>query len=163
MDLRMNNVYLYTLSSLIRISADLRIFAPPRSFSQLVTSFFGAMYLGILRMLFVAWSFIDLLVSLQKFYILTRLISLSSLASSEIVSVLYAINLSINLLPFFVLLFLLFYAVVRLRFTSPALLATGFACAATAAFLCFSDRKTLLSDWQLLYVIKLKTISQLFF
>ena len=50
----MHNVYLYTLSSLIRISTDLKIFAPPRSFSQLVTSFFGAMYQGILRMLFVA-------------------------------------------------------------------------------------------------------------
>ena len=49
-----DNVPLGTLSSLIRISADLRIFAPPRSFSQLVTSFFGAMYQGILRMLFVA-------------------------------------------------------------------------------------------------------------
>ena len=36
-------------SSLIRIFADHRIFAPPRSFSQLVTSFFGAMYQGILR------------------------------------------------------------------------------------------------------------------
>ena len=58
MDSVYGNVYFYTLSSLIRISADLRIFAPPRSFSQLVTSFFGAMYLGILRMLFVAWSFL---------------------------------------------------------------------------------------------------------
>ena len=38
----------------MKISADHRIFAPPRSFSQLVTSFFGAMYQGILRMLFVA-------------------------------------------------------------------------------------------------------------
>ena len=34
-------------SSLIRISADLCSFAAPRSFSQLVTSFFGAMYQGI--------------------------------------------------------------------------------------------------------------------
>ena len=49
-----DNAALPALSSLIRISADHRIFAPPRSFSQLVTSFFGAMYLGILRMLFVA-------------------------------------------------------------------------------------------------------------
>ena len=49
-----DNVCLHTLSSLIRISADYWIFAPPRSFSQLVTSFFGAMYQGILRMLFVA-------------------------------------------------------------------------------------------------------------
>ena len=38
----------------IRISTDLCSFAAPRSFSQLVTSFFGAMYQGILRMLFVA-------------------------------------------------------------------------------------------------------------
>ena len=51
-------VHFYTMSSLIRISTGHRIFAPPRSFSQLVTSFFGAMYQGILRMLFVAWSFL---------------------------------------------------------------------------------------------------------
>ena len=48
----------YTLlrvqSFLIRISAALGIFAPNRSFSQLVTSFFGATYQGILRKLFVA-------------------------------------------------------------------------------------------------------------
>ena len=49
-----NNALLYALSSLIRISTDLKIFAPPRSFSQLVTSFFGAMYQGILRKPFVA-------------------------------------------------------------------------------------------------------------
>ena len=56
--LPMDSVTDYTIllvqSSLIRISADQKIFAPPRSFSQLVTSFFGAMYQGILRMLFVA-------------------------------------------------------------------------------------------------------------
>ena len=49
-----NNAMLLALSSLIRISADLWIFAPPRSFSQLVTSFFGARYQGILRKPFVA-------------------------------------------------------------------------------------------------------------
>ena len=49
-----DNTVLTVLSSLIRISADLKIFAPPRSFSQLVTSFFGAMYQGILRKPFVA-------------------------------------------------------------------------------------------------------------
>ena len=57
-----NNTMLLVLSSLIRISADLWIFAPPRSFSQLVTSFFGAMYQGILRKPFVAWSSLHLLV-----------------------------------------------------------------------------------------------------
>ena len=36
------------VSSLIRISTDHGLFATPRSFSQLVTSFFGAMYQGIL-------------------------------------------------------------------------------------------------------------------
>ena len=49
-----NNTILLVLSSLIRISTDLKIFAPPRSFSQLVTSFFGATYQGILRKPFVA-------------------------------------------------------------------------------------------------------------
>ena len=49
-----DNTMLLVLSSLIRISTDLKIFAPPRSFSQLVTSFFGAMYQGILRKPFVA-------------------------------------------------------------------------------------------------------------
>ena len=40
----------------IRISADRWIFAPPRSFSQLVTSFVVSWCQGILRMLFIAWS-----------------------------------------------------------------------------------------------------------
>ena len=79
MDSVYNNAYLYALSSLIRISAGHWIFAPHRSFSQLVTSFFGAMYQGIPRMLFVAWSFLSISIilsysfkiyssSLQKFY-----------------------------------------------------------------------------------------------
>ena len=45
---------LLAVRSRIRTSADLCSFAAPRGFSQLVTSFFGAMYQGILRMLFVA-------------------------------------------------------------------------------------------------------------
>ena len=49
-----SNTTLLVLSSLIRISTDLWMFAPPRSFSQLATSFFGAIYQGILRALFVA-------------------------------------------------------------------------------------------------------------
>ena len=49
-----DNTTLLVLSSLIRISADHRMFAPPRSFSQLATSFFGAIYQGILREPFVA-------------------------------------------------------------------------------------------------------------
>ena len=53
-----DNTTLLVLSFLIRISAVLRSFATPRSFSQLVTSFFGAMYQGILHTLFVAYSFL---------------------------------------------------------------------------------------------------------
>ena len=49
-----DNATLLALSSLIRISADLKMFAPPRSFSQLTASFFGAIYQGILRKPFVA-------------------------------------------------------------------------------------------------------------
>ena len=48
------NVVLPTLCSHIRISTDLQICAPPRSFSQLITSFFGAQCQGIHHMLFVA-------------------------------------------------------------------------------------------------------------
>ena len=51
-----DNTTLLVLSFLIRTSAAQRSFATPRSFSQLVTSFFGAMYQGILHTLFVAYS-----------------------------------------------------------------------------------------------------------
>ena len=54
MDSLQDTATLLAVRSRIRISADLCSFAAPRSFSQLVTSFLGAMYLGILRMLFVA-------------------------------------------------------------------------------------------------------------
>ena len=43
-----DTIILLMVSSLIRISTDHGLFATPRSFSQLVTSFFGAMYQGIL-------------------------------------------------------------------------------------------------------------------
>ena len=72
MDSVYDNTILLVLSSLIRISTDQRIFAPNRSFSQLVTSFFGAMYQGILRKPFVAWSFsLYLLVFYTKILFLT--------------------------------------------------------------------------------------------
>ena len=41
----------------IQISADRWIFAPPRSFSQLITSFVGSWCQGILPTLLLAWSF----------------------------------------------------------------------------------------------------------
>ena len=84
-----DNAHLYSLSSHIRISTDLKIFAPPRSFSQLVTSFFGAMYQGILRKPFVAWSFSRL--NLYNSKILTRLI-----CSFTVTRVLPFVNLLIN-------------------------------------------------------------------
>ena len=43
-----DTITLLMVRSRIRISTDQRLFASPRSFSQLVTSFFGAMYQGIL-------------------------------------------------------------------------------------------------------------------
>ena len=85
-----DNTLLFVLSSLIRISTDLKIFAPPRSFSQLVTSFFGAMYQGILRKPFVAWSFLVLISTILKF--LTRLIRF------------FAVTEGLLLLPFVILL-----------------------------------------------------------
>ena len=57
---------LLAVSSLIRISTDLSLCATPRSFSQLVTSFFGAMYQGILPTLFVAYSFVNLSSTFSK-------------------------------------------------------------------------------------------------
>ena len=117
-----DNAYFYALSSLIRISAGRRIFAPLRSFSQLVTSFFGAMYQGILRMLFVAWSLLDsayfalspsLVLSYKNSTFLTRLIILSQFKT--LIALYFVLTLLI-LLPFFVLyLSSLSYAVVSLQ------------------------------------------------
>ena len=45
---RNDTITLLMVRSRIRISTDHGLFATPRSFSQLVTSFFGAMYQGIL-------------------------------------------------------------------------------------------------------------------
>ena len=94
--LPMDSVTDYTIllvqSSLIRISADHRIFAPPRSFSQLVTSFFGAMYQGILRKLFVAWSVFSSF--LQKFYFFySANLFLAALQTVKIVLRYFCINL----------------------------------------------------------------------
>lgn len=76
----------------IRISAGLWIFAPNRSFSQLVTSFFGAMYQGILRKLFVAWSVFSSF--LQKFYYFySANLFLAALQTVKIVLRYFCINL----------------------------------------------------------------------
>ena len=53
----------------IRISTDQRLFAPPRSFSQLITSFFALQSLGILRMpLFVLYALVLFFLLNQKLY-----------------------------------------------------------------------------------------------
>ena len=54
MYLRNDIAYLYTMRSRIRTSVDQCSLTAPHSFSQLATSFVGAWYLGIHRMLFVA-------------------------------------------------------------------------------------------------------------
>ena len=64
MYLRNDTITLLLVSSLIRISTDQCLFATPRSFSQLVTSFFGAMYQGIL--LYALCSLILLVAFLQS-------------------------------------------------------------------------------------------------
>ena len=107
-----DNAALPALSSLIRISADHRIFAPPRSFSQLVTSFFGAMYQGILRMLFVAWSLFRTLsrtsyssLRYKKFYNFNSTNSISTVSKpNKIVRFLNRINQnqSVNCLLYFI-------------------------------------------------------------
>ena len=45
----------------IRISADLCLFAAPRSFSQLITSFIGSWCQGIRLMLLFAWTFLSVI------------------------------------------------------------------------------------------------------
>lgn len=57
-----------------------RSFAAHRGFSQLVTSFFGATYQGILRKPFVAWSFLSqsFLFDLSFFLSSTRLLQKNS-------------------------------------------------------------------------------------
>ena len=60
------NVTLLTLSSLIRTSAALCSFAAPRGFSQLVASFFGAMYQGILLYALCSLIFLSSLIALSQ-------------------------------------------------------------------------------------------------
>ena len=101
------------LSSLIRISTGHRIFAPYRGFSQLVTSFFGAMYLGILRKPFVAWSSLFLLVFPSDFensIILTRLISLIFTVLSLLLKLLLTFSCFINQISFTLLIWKFLFA-----------------------------------------------------
>ena len=72
-----DTITLLMVSSLIRISTDLCLFATPRSFSQLVTSFFGAMYQGILLYALCSLIFLNCIFAIRRIYLIldyTRLI-----------------------------------------------------------------------------------------
>ena len=60
--------FTYT-GSPIRISTDLFVFANPRSFSQLITSFFASESLGIHRLPFFASFFLSLLYLYNNFLV----------------------------------------------------------------------------------------------
>ena len=62
-----DTITLLMVSSLIRISTAQCLFATPRSFSQLVTSFFGAMYQGILLDALCSLIFIERLSPFRRF------------------------------------------------------------------------------------------------
>ncbi len=81
MYLRNDTTTLLVVSSLIRISTALCLFAAPRSFSQLVTSFFGAMYQGILlyALCSLIYFSIALAISSNYFPLILRLYSTNSL------------------------------------------------------------------------------------
>ena len=131
----MDNTILLVLSSLIRISTARRIFAPPRSFSQLVTSFFGAMYQGIhlnalcslnflsLNLAFFSLLWVFFLYSFQFFdFNSTNLFSYSSEASLFKIGNLF-LRINLNQSSFFLKIafctcFFLLYAVVNLLFLS---------------------------------------------
>ena len=71
MDSSYDTTTLLMVSFLIRTSTVIRSFAAHRGFSQLVTSFFGAMYQGILHTLFVAYSFRSLPRSVELISLVT--------------------------------------------------------------------------------------------
>ena len=75
----MDRIYCYIPGFPIRISAGRRIFAPNRSFSQLVTSFIGSQCQGILLVLFLAW---PLCLNLLELFEIVRLLTFVSTHSN---------------------------------------------------------------------------------
>ncbi len=63
------------VSLLIQISADLRLCASPRSFSQLIASFIGSRCHGIRPALFLAWPFSHHKDFFSEFYIPNRILT----------------------------------------------------------------------------------------
>ena len=79
-----DNTTLLVLSFLIRISAGQRSFATLRSFSQLVTSFFGAMYQGILLYALCSLFLFRSFASLFLFHELSVELSLNTLQKNSL-------------------------------------------------------------------------------
>ena len=63
-----DTITLLMVSSLIRISTDHGLFATPRSFSQLITSFIGAMYQGILLYALCSLIFLNCISNLRRIF-----------------------------------------------------------------------------------------------
>ena len=160
----MDNTTLLVLSSLIRISTGRRIFAPHRGFSQLVTSFFGAMYQGIHLNALCSLNFSSSLAYLAIFWVsfyfhknsltLTRLIAFYS---SEVFPLFlkllpFVLTISTFKIAFFVLVSSL-YAVVNLRSTDES----------GVRFLLVFKEKPSCRSRQLLYNIKVQKICQVLF
>ena len=108
-----DNVTLLTLSSLIRTSAALCSFAAPRGFSQLVASFFGAMYQGILLYALCSLIFLSFRLLLRNPSNLLY-ISLTSLldyffSSDSFLRFFLRINLSSFIYSLFLLFALMYY------------------------------------------------------
>ena len=78
-----DTITLLMVSSLIRISTDRCLFATPRSFSQLVTSFFGAMYQGILLYALCSLIFFQIALLQSVEFSLRLLISLTSYSTNS--------------------------------------------------------------------------------
>ena len=94
---------LLVLSFLIRTSAGQRSFATNRSFSQLVTSFFGAMYQGILHTLFVAYSFDCFRNPSNLFFLVTFYVS-------KILTISMCFHINLIFLGLFLVYFLISFA-----------------------------------------------------
>ena len=110
MYLRNDTITLLMVSSLIRISTDHGLFATPRSFSQLITSFIGAMYQGILLYALCSLIFLNCISNLRRIFTFFLDYTYSTIFLSWIVSYVLFFVLTFYVLYFLVfLLFALMY------------------------------------------------------
>ena len=115
MDLQYRITTLLVMSSLIRISAGLRSFAAHHSFSQLVTSFFGAMYQGIL--LYALCSLFFRYISISVFSLIVNLFFLNykKIINEHSQLLYFRINLLNILITICLLYFVLFSSIILFR------------------------------------------------